>query len=322
MRALLSLLLLCFISGSASAQGANTPPALTVEPRGGSKTGQLLRAKLSITVADTVTVAMAKSDFGRLEIHSKKHHELRKDNQIQHRFEFMLLSLKPGPVTIPPLTLQLIDQNGEITKVESNSLTLNIASWLANEPNAKLKGASKDDATRPHQVWQDDYLLLWLWLTALALLLLIATVWLIAKKWQSYAQARKPPPPPTPPWELAETKLRTLAKDRAALFEQGKGEEFVDRLSDILREYLGLRYGFEGLECTSDEVIAHLKAIRPEGISIEALILRFSDYDLVKFARADAQEQRAEELIAEVRALINKSRMKVNDETAKEPEHV
>ena len=69
------------------------------------------------------------------------------------------------------------------------------------------------------------------------------------------------------------------------MFAEDRGEEFVDGVSDALREYLGRRYGFDGLESTTDEVLRTLERIRPHKLSLSGVSLLLEQCDLVKFAR-------------------------------------
>jgi len=93
--------------------------------------------------------------------------------------------------------------------------------------------------------------------------------------------------------------LRTLgaldALRNEDLPRQGRFREFYFRLSEIIRAYLGERYRFEALECTSSELLASLRRLPTPGLSI-AEISRFVDEsDLVKFAKATADPNQCKE---------------------------
>ena len=61
-----------------------------------------------------------------------------------------------------------------------------------------------------------------------------------------------PPPPPRPPWEVAFEELDAVR--HAGLVDEGRYAEHFDRVCDAVRKYLGGRYGFDGLETTTDEM--------------------------------------------------------------------
>jgi hypothetical protein len=75
----------------------------------------------------------------------------------------------------------------------------------------------------------------------------------------------------------------------AGLLETERQSEFCDRVSDALREYLGAKLGFDGLESTTDEIAAQLaKGTLGETESARVLsVLR--ECDLVKFAKFTPQ---------------------------------
>jgi hypothetical protein len=60
--------------------------------------------------------------------------------------------------------------------------------------------------------------------------------------------------------------------------------EFFDRVNDAVREYLGARFGFDGLESTTDETIAALRRVPRFVLPIAELASFLQQCDLVKFA--------------------------------------
>lgn len=106
-----------------------------------------------------------------------------------------------------------------------------------------------------------------------------------------------PPPPPRAPWVVAVEKLDTLRKTRPELMQQGRGVEWADGVSDAVREYLGARYGFEGLESTTDEVLERLRDTQLGGITVTEVAALLQESDLVKFAKAPIDDAAAESLL-------------------------
>lgn len=111
-----------------------------------------------------------------------------------------------------------------------------------------------------------------------------------------------PPPPPEPAWRIA------LAKIAAARAELERGEletkVYYDKVSDALREHLGATFGFDGLEMTTDEILARVSRVPSFSLPRADLGALLEACDLVKFAglRPDREEslllaQRAEKLV-------------------------
>jgi hypothetical protein len=96
-------------------------------------------------------------------------------------------------------------------------------------------------------------------------------------------EAYAPPAPPAPPWEIALERLDEVRY--ASLLEVGRYQEYFDRVNDAVRQYLGARYGFDGLESTSDEILQALRRATLEQIAMPAVVQFLEDCDLVKFAK-------------------------------------
>ncbi|MCB9709313.1 MAG: hypothetical protein H6714_11045 [Myxococcales bacterium] len=273
-------------------------------PRDGMKTGQILRLEVSVFTHRDDSVTLVSPRFSPLEIHRKSRRVERTPHSAVHTLSFGLLALAPGDVSIPSLELQIVTPSGTVKAVHTDRQSVRVHSWLANEPNAKLRGLDKKDATQPVSVWRDDFTLLWLGGALLVtLLLILLVIWL-----QGHLKTRRPFSPAHSPrraaWEIAQEKLRELCGERDALFDRRRGIEFVDRLSDILREYLGNRYGFDGLESTTDEVLARMERLKPTRLPLGILNDTLFECDLIKFAKASVERHRAEELWGQVKRIV------------------
>jgi hypothetical protein len=125
--------------------------------------------------------------------------------------------------------------------------------------------------------------------------------------WWVRKQLKKPVPEAEPirrlPWEEAFEEIARLRAsidyaeaprdDRGGAPAPGTSRaELYDAVSDTVRKYLGARYGFsglgfDGLETTSDEMMAILKRVRPAVPELAKIRGFLDECDLVKFARVD-----------------------------------
>jgi hypothetical protein len=55
-------------------------------------------------------------------------------------------------------------------------------------------------------------------------------------------------------------------------------------VNDAVREYLGARYGFDGLESTTDEIVTSLKRAAIDQVALPFVLGFCEECDLVKFA--------------------------------------
>jgi len=253
----------------------------TLTPRTGLMTGDVLTLTIKVTGKAGIDVAVPEQSFAPFELINRKATSQTNDSTQQLNFQLELLALESGTHKVPGVTLRVVGPNGELGDVQTEPQTVTVASPLANEPNAKPKPESK-----PVVVMQDDYTLAFI-LGGLLAAALVAVATLLVSRWfKRRPRSLPPPPPPRPPWEIAVEKLLLLEREKEVLFEADRGAEFITQVGDALRDYLGRRYGFDGLESTTDEVVRTLERMRPHKLSLSGVSLLLEQCDLVKFARA------------------------------------
>jgi hypothetical protein len=108
-------------------------------------------------------------------------------------------------------------------------------------------------------------------------------LWL-RRRWRE-RDARRPAPPPRPAHEIALEKLDRLAKSSLGQGQDADLRQFYFELSEILREYLGNRFGFLALEMTTEELVGELQRRAPRGLVPGEIAGWLSACDLVKFAK-------------------------------------
>jgi hypothetical protein len=85
--------------------------------------------------------------------------------------------------------------------------------------------------------------------------------------------------------------LEQLAEVRGAdLLSKLRYAEHFARVSDVVRQYLGARYGFDGLESTTREILSALGALSPPIPSRSTIGVFLRKADLVKFAKQTPSE--------------------------------
>ena len=206
----------------------------------------------------------------------------------------VILPEKPGrnAMELPPLPVAVQRANGEVATVCTHPHLIAVEDPTANTPQAEPK------TNPPPRPQREEW-------TALKKALLWGSLGLLVGgllAWIAYRQITKPkppvpPPPPRPPWEVALERLDEVR--HAGLLHVGRHAEYFDRVSDAVRGYLGARFGFDGLESTSDEILvalekqaggfvridvgSDLNAPAP-GIPLDEVRQFLAGCDLVKFA--------------------------------------
>lgn len=280
-------------------------PAVTIEVPLETTMGDPIPVILEVTTDTSSDVAVPEQSLAPFEVLAKSvTEETSPDGSAKtFRFEMTLQCFDVGTHPLGPIRVRVASADGELEYLESELRNVEVRSVLANEPNAELK-----PPTKPVVVEQDDYTILVILGALLALALGALVAWLLTRWWERRDRPQPAPPPPAPPWELATGELRRLDVARAAEIEAGRTAQWVDAVSDSIRNYLGLRFGFHGLESTTDEIAEALERSSTLGIEPKEAIVFLGQCDLVKFARASLADQASRDLIAQAFALVDRTR--------------
>lgn len=214
----------------------------------------------------------------------------------------LLLPPKPGrnELELPPLPIALARASGELLTLCTSPHKIQVEDPIASTPDPEPRD---NPPPRPQrEVWTTAKQVTFAAL--IALLVGALSAWLIGK-WLRREKPKPPPPPPRPPWETALEELRDL---RAA--ELVKNERFVEhyeRVSHVVRRYCGDRYGFDGLESTTREMLSVLRRVVPP-IRVLDEIERFLRHaDLVKFARLTPTPEECTEALERGELIIQRT---------------
>lgn len=138
--------------------------------------------------------------------------------------------------------------------------------------------------------------------------------WLIRRWVEAVRRARQPVVDTRPAHVIALEAYQSLLARR--LHEEGQTKQFYHELSEIIRAYLGRRFGLSGVEMTSDELRDAAESAR---LSSEPTLLIdqfLTDSDLVKFADASASQKAVDDISALALQVIEATR--APDEEAQE----
>lgn len=191
---------------------------------------------------------------------------------------YIIQSFDSGAYRIPPLMYV----SGKDTAF-SNSVTLKVIPVDVS----KLADINPEEGTMETESrwfdWIPDFLTdNWLWIV-IGLVIIggaVCTYLILSKKISvNIIPAKKP----EPPYQIAMKKLSALKNEQ--LWENGQDKEFYTRLTDILREYLELRFGINAMEMTSTQIndALHKNEETRQSNALMKQILEVSDF--VKFAK-------------------------------------
>ena len=75
-------------------------------------------------------------------------------------------------------------------------------------------------------------------------------------------------------------------------------------MNDAVREYLGARFGFDGLESTTDETLTSLRRVPRFDLPIPEIAAFLQECDLVKFADVTPTLEECERALAHAERMV------------------
>ena len=179
---------------------------------------------------------------------------------------------------LPPMPVVIARANGDLMTLCTARHHIVVEDPIANEVEPKVK--PNPPARSQREQWDlAKQVAIGL---AIGLLLGVAAAFLF--RWYRRRPVIVIAPPARLPWLIALDELDAIR--RSKLIAEDRTAEYFDRVSNAVRKYLGARYGFDGLESTTDEMRAVLKRVRPPVPGLKRIGAFLDDCDLVKFARA------------------------------------
>jgi BatD DUF11 like domain len=201
------------------------------------------------------------------------------DGRLRREFTLKVAAYEPGPQTIPAIEVTYLGPGGDVRQTRTQPVEIKIASLIANEPEPALK-----DNAGPVAVLKQDLRLVYVAGGLLAAALGAVVTWLIVRRLRQRVVVR-PGPPPRPAHEIALERLDRLGA--YGFLENADNRPFYFAVSEIIRDFLGGRFGFDSLELTTDELMEELR--RRSGPGSQLIVGEIGRWlaacDLVKFAK-------------------------------------
>ena len=213
-----------------------------------------------------------------IEILEKKEYEQSLDGGKRRRLvqEYLITSFDSTRYVIPPFNVVV-----GMDTFTSNRLVLDVYS-------VEIDTANINNIAGPTEVI--DVKLTWEEVRDAVYLGILLAIIIAAFVWTTIRVIKNKPvirivkvKPRLPSHVVAIKKIDDIKKDEA-LKAEGNEKEYYTRLTDVLREYMHNRFGFDAQEMTTSEIIGEMLKIKDkESISELREILELSD--LVKFAK-------------------------------------
>ncbi len=197
---------------------------------------------------------------------------------------FTLSTFTTGEYLIPPVPVGFILPDGSKRYLLSESVPIKVNSMLLDSDDTADIAALKD----PYE-FERDYFAYYLWgsIAFIAIALGLFLWWRFGRR-----KVEQEPIDLRPPWEQAFERLANLKQQPVP--EDGNFKAYYIDLTEIAREYLGRMYIINVLDMTTSEFLNHF-AERETPADLHNNMKLFLDHaDLVKFARFDPEQERAD----------------------------
>lgn len=291
----LALLLTLPLAARAQAPGPREASPLAVESHvepGQVRIGEPFSYTLSITHAPEERYELAlPPELGAFDLLEQGRRREDSPGRSTTTFVLKLSAFELGLQKLPEVPFTVSTPQGPLGYTASPQRTVEVLSTLPEE--AQGQGAELKDIQPPLEVGIPSWRLLW-WLLGAVVAGLLG--WALVRWLRRPRAAPVVVAPPLPLDQRTRNALKEL--EAQALPAQGRGREFYFRLSEIVRGYLGERFAFEALECTSTELMAAVRKLRAPGLPEEELQRFVSESDLIKYARGEASPETCRQALA------------------------
>jgi hypothetical protein len=301
--------------GPAPASAA--PPVAAVASDAGAPpvTLEVSADRSTVTIGDPVTltfrlrhakdVSIVTFDADRalaaLEILDQKEGTPRvlEDGRVEEMRTVTVAAYETGSKDLAPVRVIYKDAAGKEGSVAARRVPINVTSVLTEGQNEPA------DLKKPAQM-PERALWPWMLLAALLAAALLAFLWWRRGRRRPEAVAAVPAAPPRPAHEIAYAELQRLLNSN--LLEKGAVKEFYIELAEIIRRYLGTRYGIDTFDRTSSEILDSLRMARAP-VKAMAMVSEFlSACDLVKFAKHVPDRDETRRTVESAYRLVDETR--------------
>jgi hypothetical protein len=224
------------------------------------------------------------------------------DGTITRDFEVALLAFEVGALAIPPIPVTYA-AHGRAHEVKTEAVPVEVKSFIG-DGKATLR-----DIAGPVRLDRRDLTLVYIGSGAAGVLVAALVLFLVRRAWRRRRRevlARLPEAVQRSAHDEAIARLNELEASGALDVEDRKPAYLL--MSEILREYIGRRFGFPALDLTTFEIRRELAA-RPGGPAAADLVSGWLERaDLVKFAGYEASADEARQALYDARIFIDRTR--------------
>jgi len=197
----------------------------------------------------------------------------------QEHTRYTLSTFETGDFTIPEFTVVYRDGAGQEQRLPTPPARIVVQSVAPLRPDDTGIREAKPPVLPPFRLSPQQIVMI-------VLAAVVAAGVVGALVIRAIRKRRAQPAPIVPPRPIEEVAREALGRvAQSDLLARGLIKEYFDQVSDIIRAYLGQRYGFQGIVTTTSELIEALREPLHDSGHL-GLVAEFSEEaDLAKFAK-------------------------------------
>jgi hypothetical protein len=268
------------------------------------KVGEPFQVLVIATAKTDVLVNLPASfDAGDFEVLDRK--ETASPDGAEKRFDLTVVAWKPGQLSLPGIPITYIAKGkGDVKQIKTAPLDVEVEAVLGEPEKADLRPLAP-----PVDVYVKDWTLVYV-AAAVGGAVVLGGIGFIIGRVVKRRRRRAAPAELAldlrAPHEIALERLRLL--ERSGRLDEVDRRPFYFEVTEIVRDYLGRRFGFDALDMTSFELLGALeRAAAPE--PVRADVERWlAGCDLIKYARVAADHGEASATLASAVTLVEASR--------------
>jgi hypothetical protein len=299
------------LGGAEAVEDPNAPTVGVSLDRSEAHVGDRLTLTVSAVARAGVAVTLPqKLDLGKLELLDRNDGERLGrdlgDGRRSHRFVLGVAAYETGELEVPSIELSYLTPAGEVRTVATEPVPLSIKPLVGAEE--AHPDAQPERPTRSAFVEDQRVVRALKWGGAIlgglvALGLVVFFIRRALKRRSPEAALAAAAAPARPPEEVAMERLNALRAAGNYSFDGYR--PFYFALAEIVRAYLGARYGFDSIELTTTELLDELGR-RAAHLTVDGgEVPRFlADTDLVKFAKAGSTDPAAARALDAAQAIV------------------
>ncbi|MBN2330024.1 MAG: hypothetical protein JXR73_22985 [Candidatus Omnitrophica bacterium] len=282
-----------------------TPAIETSVDRNEILIGDVFHLTVAITRDPSVQIVQRETgvDLGQFEIKeiNPQGVEDLPDGKVRETIDYQLSTFFTGDFEIPAFDILYQTADGARGSIRTSPIKITVRSLTPEE----AEDLDIRDIKEP--VLLSGSSRMWIIWTVLLSLLAAALAAYGLRRYFKRRQSEAPGEPPLPAHEEAYLALREL-RENQEWRHNNDYEYFSTRLSEILRVYIGRRWGFNAIDQTTEEILDEFRTIGMDSGLFQEFEDFFTDCDLMKFAKHELPADELDGLIDRAERIVDQTR--------------